>query len=161
MYISPRPYPYLAPGRAIHYVPESDSFMQAARQAGETLSTDRQHPTGSVIVRSGNILARAANQAGFRHPALVRLHEQGFCLRKILCVSSGTRYWLCLGCASPKNHAEALAIMKARQNGVDTMGADLYLFGHWWCCEPCWNAMIAAGIRNVYLVESATERFGG
>ena len=38
-------------------------------------------------------------------------------------------------------------------------GADLYLFGHWWCCETCWNYMIKHKIKNVYLLNNAHNIF--
>lgn len=39
------------------------------------------------------------------------------------------------------------------------ISTDLYLWGHWWFCEPCWNAMIEAGIRDVYLLENSEVLF--
>ena len=45
------------------------------------------------------------------------------------------------------------------ESGHNTKGADLYLWGHWWCCESCWNVMISAGIRNVYLLENSEILF--
>lgn len=160
MYTSQKPFPYLPAGREIRYVPEANQWMQTARQTSDTHATDRNHPTGGVIVRDGVVIASAANQARFPHTNLAKLHDQGFCLRRALRVSSGKRYWLCPGCAPPQNHSEALAVQDARYRGMDTHGADFYLWGHWWCCKPCWDAMIGAGIQNVYLVEGATERFG-
>src|SRR3989339_791539 len=38
-------------------------------------------------------------------------------------------------------------------------GSDLYMYGHWWACEPCWNKLIKAGIRDVYVTDDAHERF--
>lgn len=158
MYTSLKPYPYLPEGRAILYVPSDHPFMIEARRMCETRSTDKGHPTGAVIVKRDRVIGRAANQAGVRLPALVRLHE-GFCLRRRLGVPSGTHYWLCPGCASPRNHSEALAVRDARREN-DPHDTDLYLYGHWWCCKPCWQVMIGAGVRNVYLMEGATELFG-
>ena len=45
------------------------------------------------------------------------------------------------------------------KNGHDTVGADLYLWGHWWACAPCWNAIIESGIENVYLLEGSERLF--
>ncbi len=47
----------------------------------------------------------------------------------------------------------------AHEKGIDPVGCDVYMFGHWWCCEPCWKAMIDAGVRDVYLPENAHEKF--
>ncbi|MBU0614216.1 hypothetical protein KJ766_02960, partial [Patescibacteria group bacterium] len=46
-----------------------------------------------------------------------------------------------------------------REAGIDPSGADLYMYGHWWCCKPCWDAMIEAGIRDVYVCSDAHKRF--
>src|SRR3989344_441935 len=45
------------------------------------------------------------------------------------------------------------------KNGHETIGADLYLWGHWWACQPCWNAIIEAGIENVYLLKDSERLF--
>jgi len=159
MYTSPKPYPYLPSGREIKYVPETNVFMARAKEVRKLLSTDFKFPTGAVVVKNGIIIGEAANQAGFKHPVLIRLHERVLCIRRALKVRSGKHYWLCPGCAPAKNHAETLAVRNAQKHG-DAIGADLYLYGHWWCCEPCWNAMLGAGITDVYLVENATEMWG-
>jgi len=36
---------------------------------------------------------------------------------------------------------------------------DLYLWGHWWCCESCWNKMIEINIRNIYLLKDSEILF--
>jgi deoxycytidylate deaminase len=33
------------------------------------------------------------------------------------------------------------------------------MWGHWWCCKPCWDNMIAAGIKNVYVIEGSEILF--
>ena len=73
-------------------------------------------------------------------------------------VPTGTGYELCEGC-SYKYHSEATAIHDAQERGEDTRDADVYLWGHWWCCKPCWKAMIEAGIKNVYLLEGSERLF--
>ena len=47
----------------------------------------------------------------------------------------------------------------AEQAGIPTEGADVYMYGHWWMCEPCWKTLIDHGIRDAYLVEDAHELF--
>ncbi len=135
--------------------------MAEAMLMRNTKSTDKNHPTGAVLVKEGTIIGRAANQAGFKKHTLIRFHEKGWCVRRCLKVKSGTRYWLCPGCASHENHAEALAVKDAIKNvgREEVVGADLYLYGHWWCCKPCWDAMIGGGIRNVYLLDHSRELF--
>ena len=89
---------------------------------------------------------------------MVELHKK-YCLRRLLKVPSGKAYWLCPGCASPEQHAEAQLIKKARKQNIDTRDADIYMYGHWWCCQDCWNKMIKAEIRNIYHPENAYNLF--
>jgi deoxycytidylate deaminase len=151
-------YPYLPEGRNILYVPESNQFMARAKQVRDEKSTDKSVPTGSVLTTDGKIIGEAANLAALTSKRLIRFHKR-FCLRRLLNIKTGGKYWLCPGCAKPKNHSEARAIMNAKRNGNSTQGADLYLYGHWWCCRPCWNEMTKAGIRNVYLLEGSEILF--
>jgi deoxycytidylate deaminase len=85
-------------------------------------------------------------------------HELHGCERIRQGIPTGQGYELCEGC-HPKNHSEPSAIADAVSRDEDTRGADLYLWGHWWFCESCWDAMIAAGIRNVYLLEHSEVLF--
>jgi deoxycytidylate deaminase len=71
---------------------------------------------------------------------------------------TGQGYELCEGC-DPKFHSEPSAIRDAQAKGKDTNGADLYMWGHWWCCEYCWNSIISAGIKNVYDLENSEILF--
>ncbi|MEK7609832.1 MAG: deaminase [Patescibacteria group bacterium] len=152
-------YPYLPEGRTIKYVPASDLFMIEAMKMRNQFSTELNHPTGAVVVMDGKIIGKAANQAALKGKKTQELHKKGLCFRRILGVPSGQRYWLCPGCAQFRHHCEVRAIRDALLNEKSIIGADLYLYGHWWCCKPCWDAMIKAGIKNVYLVENATELF--
>lgn len=155
----PEKYPYLPEGRVIKYVPITNEFIAEAKRFCESNSTDHNHPTGAVIVKEGVVVARGANQSAIKSPSMLKLHKEMLCIRKIFKVKSGTKYWLCPGCASPSMHAEAQAVLEAKKNSIDIKDADLYLWGHWWCCEPCWEKMIKPGIRDVYLVDEATELF--
>lgn len=121
-------------------------------------STDHSVPTGAVIVKEGMVVSSGANKSALKNPALVAFHKK-YCIRRMLGVPSGKMYWLCPGCASSRHHAESRAVKEAKSKRQATGGADLYLYGHWWCCKPCWDKMIAAGIKDVYLIEGATEKF--
>ncbi len=121
--------------------------MQAAKLVAETESLDADHQTGAVIVKDGNIIGAGANGSTW--------HETHGCERKRQNVPTGEGYELCQGC-HPKNHAEQTAIASCEDS---PSGADLYLWGHWWCCQSCWGKMIEADIANVYLAEGATEKF--
>ena len=143
-------YPYLPEGRVIQYVPPLNTFMQEARRVALSRSLDDAVKTGSVIVKNEEIIGRGANGSDY--------HKHHVCERVRLGVATGQGYELCEGC-HPKNHSERRAIENAHASGHDTTGADLYLWGHWWCCEPCWNAMTQAGIRHVFLLEGSERLF--
>ncbi len=152
------PYPYLPDGREIQYVSADNFFMDAARKAVEELSTVSNQKTGAVVVKDGVIIGRGANQSRLKNKKLSVLHQR-YCVRKLLHIKTGTRYWLCPGCANFRDHAESRAVFDAKQAWGDPCGADLYLWGHWWCCKPCWDTMIAAGISRVYLLEGSEKLF--
>ncbi len=154
-------YPYLPEGRSIFYVSDNDPFMARAKVVRDTMGTEKQHPTGAVVVKDGQILGEAANMAGYKHAFLNAWHKKWMCFRRWFKIPSGQKYWLCPGCATNTNHAETRATLDAiKKNGSERVkDADLYLYGHWWCCQPCWNAMIEGGIKNVYLPESAKTGF--
>jgi len=143
-------YPYLPEGKEIQYVSMDNEFIQAAKVFAKEHSLDKEMPNSSVIVRDGEIIAAGANGSNY--------HENNECERVKIGSKSGEDYELCEGC-HPKNHGEQTAIHNAKEKGVDTEGADLYMWGHWWCCEPCWKAMIAAGIKNVYLPDDSEILF--
>lgn len=148
-------YPYLPPNHTISYVSEANEFMQAAKVAA-TKAADKQHSTGAVVVKAGQIVGEGFNYAVIAAiPGLIQSHPK-WCIRKHFNVPSGQKYWACPGCIPSKNHAEGRAVRAA---GEKARGADLYLWGHWWCCQPCWEAMIGAGINNVYLLEGSEVVF--
>jgi deoxycytidylate deaminase len=150
------------PSRQVSFVPADNPFMAEAIRVRNTESTDKRHATGAVVVKDGVIIGKAANQSGFKNAKLIALHQKGLCIRMFLKIKSGTNYWLCPGCAKHKDHAESGAVRDAiAKSGAEKVkGADLYLYGHFWCCEPCWNAMIAGGIKDVFVVDNAKELFG-
>lgn len=154
-------YPYLPEGCEILYVPENNKYMLAAKEAALTQSTDKQVSTGAVIVDgNGEIVVSAANQSALKNKFLLDTHKN-WCIRKLFKIPSGQKYWLCSGCASHKNHSEyqaAVFLKKKFPQKIDT-NLDLYLWGHWWCCKPCWDKMIEIGIKNVYLMEGVDKFF--
>ncbi len=143
-------YPYLPEGRTILYVTEDNEFMQTAKNFAKENSLDKSMPNASVIVKNNKIIGIGANGSDY--------HEKHGCYRKEHNMPTGVGYELCDGC-SPNNHGEAKAIQDAISKGNDLTGADVYLWGHWWCCEPCWNTMISVGINNVYLLEKSEILF--
>lgn len=144
----------------LFYTSEEDAFMKLALTA-RLKSSDKQHPTGAVIVNGETILASDSNQSGFKHTFLIRLHELGWCMRRWLKIQSGQKYWLCPGCAKFYDHAEGRATrIGGRDNSSMMRGSTLYLAGHWWCCKPCSDEMIGGGIKKVVLLEGAKTKYG-
>ena len=127
-------YPYLPIGKQIKFTDENNIYMLEAKRIRNTMSSESRQPTGAVVVYEGIIIGRGANQSRLHNEKLLDLHNS-FCIRKVLHVSSGTKYWLCPGCAKFKDHAENRAVKDALKNREVLDGADLYLYGHWWCCK--------------------------
>jgi tRNA(Arg) A34 adenosine deaminase TadA len=151
--------PFVPENIEILFVPENDRFMIAAKEFAREHATDRQMPTGSVIVKNGEIIGRGANQVPLKSPLFTRIHKDYLCVRRILGIPSGQKYWLCPGCASSKNHSEARAARDVVKNSKDATDADLYLWGHWWACEPCCVAAASVGIKRIFLMEESARLF--
>ncbi len=145
-------YPYLPEGRAFKFVPDGHPFLEQAKQARTELAGDPIWPNGAVLVKDGAVVAKAGN--GFNRGA----HLIHICSRIVEDCPSGQGDELC-SLHDSDGHAERMVIKKAQEEGVDPAGADVYMYGHWWCCKPCWDAMVAAGIRDVYLLNGAHEEF--
>ncbi len=143
-------YPYIPEGRTILYVPSSNVYMIEAKEYARTHSLDKVMPNASFLVKDGVVIGRGANGSTY--------HDTHECERVKRHMPTGQGYELCEGC-HPKNHGEPKAIKDAKEKNVAMEGADIYLWGHWWCCEPCWNEMISAGVKNVYLLENSEVLF--
>jgi len=143
-------YPYIPEGFSHEYVGIDNPYMQAAFDYARENSLDKAMPTSSVIVKDGKIIGMGANGSTF--------HETNVCERVKQNIPTGEGYELCEGC-HPKNHSEPRAIQDAKEKGNDTTNAELYLWGHWWCCEPCWNSMQQAGITKTFLLENSDALF--
>jgi deoxycytidylate deaminase len=142
--------PYAPEGRTTKYVSADNLYMKMAREYAKRHSLDRVMPNAVILVRDHEILGRGANGNNY--------HQSNECQRIARGIATGEGYELCEGC-HPKNHGEQSAIANARSKGRDTRGADLYLWGHWWCCKSCWQLMIEAGIEEVYLLEGSEKLF--
>ncbi len=142
--------PYIPEGRSILYMPMTNKYMIEAKEYAKENSLDKEMPNTSLIVKNEKVIGRGANGSTY--------HETHECERVKQHIPTGEGYELCEGC-HPRNHGEARAIKDALDHGFDIKEADLYLWGHWWCCKPCWNTMISAGIKNVYLLENSEVLF--
>ena len=129
--------------------------MQLAKAFARAQSLDAVMPGAAVVVKQGRVVGIGANGSDY--------HKNYKCQRIVRGCKSGEGYELCEGC-HPKNHSEATSIdiANALSDWVGfscTEGADLYLWGHWWFCEACWNVMIAAGIKDAYVIEQSEVLF--
>lgn len=142
--------PYIPEGRSVLYVDMSNPFMVEAKEYAKLHSLDKEMPNTSLIVKDGVVIGRGANGSKY--------HETHECERVKQKIPTGEGYELCEGC-HPKNHGESKAIQDAINNAKNCDSADLYMWGHWWCCKNCWDAMIKAGIKDVYLLEGSEVLF--
>lgn len=143
-------YPYLPVAGKILYVDSSNPFMQAAKETAHQFSLDITMPTGSVVVKKDRIVGKGANGSTY--------HEIHGCERVRLGIPTGQGYELCEGC-HPKNHSEPKAIADALKHTDTLDDAVIYLWGHWWCCEACWKAMLDHGITTIYLLKNSEILF--
>lgn len=143
-------YPYLHPKGTIAYISASSEYMRAAKETARLHSLDKIMPTGTVLVQKGKIIGRGANGSLY--------HELNGCERVRQNIPTGENYELCEGC-SPKNHSEPRAVLDAMQAKQNISGAEAYLWGHWWCCDSCWQTMIENGVTKVYLLQNSQELF--
>ncbi len=152
------PYPYLPLGREILYVDQDNPYMKEAEQIART-SNEKQQPTGAVIVCNNTIIAQASNQNPLTSERMISLHKE-FCVRHFFKIKSGEMYWLCPGCAGKESHAESRAVKQLQKNGIPNEPVDIYLWGHWWCCDVCWKNMLKIPtLRNVYLLLNSEVLF--
>lgn len=152
-------YPYIPEGKLIEYVDANDQYMLRAKEVART-SNDQSFPTGAVIVSDGVIIVESPNKTPLSNPFLKNLHKK-YCIRRIFGIPSGQKYWMCPGCASHENHAENRAcrlLIKKFPQKVNT-NCNLYLWGHWWCCKPCWDKMTEAGIKRYFLMKDSEILF--
>ena len=142
-------YPYLPKGKTFSFVPLENAWMQKAQQVAQTDSGCSWWQTGAVIVKDEELLGKGANTGQW----------QPFCPRYEQGCKTGEGYDLCKNICKQTGHAEITAIQDAITNKQNLRHADLYLFGHWWCCKNCWNAIIAQHIQCVYLLKNAHNIF--
>lgn len=145
-------YPYLPEGREHGYVGMDNKHMRMAMEYAKKYKSNLAQPGAAVVVKNDTVLG--IGSIG-NNPA----HING-CERVRHNVPTGTRYDLCAGC-DPSFHSEPRAIADATTHySLSTIrGADVYLWGHWWCCEPCWSSMISVGVNKVYLLENSQVLF--
>ncbi len=108
-------------------------FMAIATQVATRSTCDRKH-VGAVIVREKMILATGYNGSlrGLEHCDDVgHLMQDGHCVRTV--------------------HAEANALVQAARNGVQTVGAGIYVTAS--PCFSCFKLIANAGIARIVFGE--------
>lgn len=140
----------MPPEGEIRYVAAGHPLMKAAKTYAREHSLDKIMPNASLLVKDGEVIGRGANGSTY--------HDTHECERVKRGVPTGQGYELCEGC-HPKNHSEPKAVADALTHGQDPKGAEIYLWGHWWCCEPCWKTMLDNGVRVVHLLEDSEKLF--
>jgi len=139
-------YQYLPEGGEIFLADESNPFLREACRFALEHAGSLEHFHAVVLVKDDKVIGRGSIGQGW--------HAENGCHRKK--VKSG--FYDCKGCHHT-NHSEAKAISDAHAQGFDPQGADLYLWGHWWFCENCWDKMIAAGVRRAVVLDTANILF--
>ena len=136
-------------------IDKTNYYLDIAQTVAER-STCLRRKFGAVIVKNDSIISTGYNGAPRGRKNCCDLGE---CLREKYESPSGERYELCRSV-----HAEANAIIAASRE--ETLGADLYLV----CldkeerltpgtssCSMCKRLIINAGIRSVFVRDSATS----
>ena len=136
-------------------IDNTNYYLDIAQTVAER-STCLRRKFGAVIVKNDSIISTGYNGAPRGRKNCCDLGE---CLREKYEIPSGERYELCRSV-----HAEANAIIAASRE--ETLGADLYLV----CldkeerltpgtssCSMCKRLIINAGIRSVFVRDTATS----
>ncbi len=124
--------------------------MQEAFKLAQANAFEHMTVTASVVVKDGKVIGKGINGDGWhqREGRCERAGKDGV----------GKDYEDCPGCES-KNHSERVAIRFAQETNDDLSAAELYMYGHWWLCEPCMQAASEAGIKTMFLLEDAKPLF--
>ena len=142
--------PYLPKDKKFLYVHRTNVYMLMAKKFAKEHSLDKVMPGAAVLVKDGKVIGIGANGTDY--------HEREGCRRAPFNCKDGEQMRMCPGC-SPENHSEQRALADAWRRKNNTIGADLYLWGHWWCCKDCWRALANSFVYNVYLVEESFVLF--
>lgn len=136
-------------GLTIKFVGMDNPYMQRALLQAVENRFEGMTVTSSVVVLGSEIVGRGINGDGFHQ-------REKKCLRAGGAV--GQDYESCPGC-HPDNHSERTALRQAQKNGADLRNAELYMYGHWWSCEPCMTAVRNAGITTLYVLADSRPLF--
>jgi deoxycytidylate deaminase len=143
------------------FVPANNYFMEKARNTALELSKTLVFPIGIVAVKGGVIIGQAGNGNGYHEEHENDSGHKKGCIRRFLSeeregkglskFKSGEGFELCPGC-STDYHAEA-NLIRSIADKDSLKGAEVYMYGHFWCCEACWEKMREVQIAKVNLCE--------
>ncbi len=157
---------YLQDKKFYTLIENNNEFIKSAKQSAIDYSLTSVFPIGIIAEKDGNIIARAGNGNGYHENNLNTPKHRKGCIRRYLNderekmgldkFKSGEGFELCPGCHTD-SHAEANLISTAKKmNKYDELkNSNVYMYGHFWCCRDCWEKMIKAGIKKVFLPELA------
>ncbi|MFM2414470.1 MAG: hypothetical protein RI911_163 [Candidatus Parcubacteria bacterium] len=137
------------------------SFLHAIKHGKLQEKSGMRAVTSTIVAKDGAIVMGVAGELCDTVPDKskddITYHaETGACDR--VQSNGNVDYNKCPGCRHDR-HSEPSAIHKAKRDGIDLAGAELYLYGQWWVCEPCSSKCVAAGIQTIYLLPNAKELF--
>lgn len=145
------------------FVPEDHPVMQSAKEAASVHSLTPNYPIGIVAAIDDKVICIAGNGNGYHEAhGEAEGHIEGCCRRFISQervksggekIKPGEEFDLCPGCHTD-SHAEANLVRKAAGLGVNLKGADVYMYGHYWCCGDCWEKMKQVDVGKVILPDT-------
>lgn len=125
-------------------------FMSLAKEIAKWSSCIRENrQVGAIIVKDKRVLTTGYNGAPSGIKSCV---EKNVCVRKSLCIDSGTRQELCYAI-----HAEQNAILQATKLGISVDAATLYCTHQ--PCSICAKMIINSGIKRVVYEKSYPDAF--
>lgn len=148
-------HPYLSKKYSVNY--DENEFLDTTKDIWENAAYDRIHPTATIIVSNNEIIGKAGNGLDGI------MHTVNDCERKKLNMPTGQGYHLCDGTHLTKNHSESKAVRKIKETDNDNLldGSTAYMYGHWWSCKDCSDAMEKAGVKKLFLSKEWTKKFLG
>jgi dihydrofolate reductase/deoxycytidylate deaminase len=119
--------------------------------------------TGSLLVKSENQIIVTQDLSKHKLENLgdsICVREK---LRKQDLVKTGQYYDLegkiiCEGCFGT-NHSEYLAVAEAQEKNLGFQNGICYLYGHYWSCQSCQQALKSIGIKKIILDKAFVGKF--
>jgi deoxycytidylate deaminase len=137
------------------------AFLHAMQHQQLQEKSGMRAVTSTLVARDGTVIMGVAGElcdtVHDNSKDDVTFHaETGRCDR--MQSDGNVDYNKCPGCQHDR-HSEQSAILKARRDGIDLTGSEIFLYGQWWVCEPCSAKAVAAGVTKIYLLPNARELF--